>query len=56
MQVLGPVFQPHLLLTACAGLGANEDVFELIKQEVQRDVAGRKRLAAGGHFFTHAKL
>lgn len=32
---------------ADSGLGANEDVFELIKQEVQRDVVGKKRQAAG---------
>ena len=32
-----------------AGLSADDDVFELIKQEVQRDVLGRKRPAAGEH-------
>lgn len=32
---------------ATAGLGADDDVFELIKQEVQRDVMGRKRPATG---------
>ena len=30
-----------------AGLGADDDVFDLIKQEVQRDVQGKKKRAAG---------
>ncbi|DBB01935.1 hypothetical protein WJX77_010097 [Trebouxia sp. C0004] len=38
--------QPPALSNA-SGLGADEDVFDLIKQEVQRDVQGRKRRAAG---------
>ena len=30
-----------------AGLGTDEDVFDLIKQEVQRDAQGKKKRAAG---------
>lgn len=29
------------------GLAADEDVFDLIKQEVQRDVQGKRQRAAG---------
>lgn len=35
----------YYLLTV--GLGADEDVFDLIKQEVQRDAEGKKKRAAG---------
>ena len=43
-MLLGTVLRHVWVL---AGLGADDDVFDLIKQEVQRDVQGKKKRAAG---------
>ena len=58
MSIIANFFWDLLIvLLSCsaltAGLGADEDVFDLIKQEVQRDAQGKKKRAAGRLSFSH---